>query len=160
LAPASTQARLRSDLEAEGAEFLVLGLLLVERIQAMKAYTNFPGYDLVAFNPEANLSCRIQVKSRWATDYDKSFPLKNTDTDFVVHAALNRGYRYRRKAKPEDDGRRPPEIYVFPVEIAEAAARNSGAWGDKVYLRSIPDAVQYVDKWDLIRDFLRLERQP
>jgi hypothetical protein len=34
--------------ETEAAEFLVLGQLLLERILAHKAYTNFPGYDLVA----------------------------------------------------------------------------------------------------------------
>jgi hypothetical protein len=32
---------------------------------------NFPGYDLVAFNPARKISCRIHVKSRWATDYDE-----------------------------------------------------------------------------------------
>jgi hypothetical protein len=60
-------------LESEGAEFLVLGLLLVERIDAMKAYTRFPGYDLLAFNPARDKVCRIQVKSRWATNYDGAF---------------------------------------------------------------------------------------
>jgi hypothetical protein len=68
--------RLNSSLEAAGAEFLVLGLLLVEGIQASKAYTNFPGYDLVAVNPDRGLSCRIQVRSRWATDFDGGFPIK------------------------------------------------------------------------------------
>ena len=39
-------------LESEGAEFLVLGHLLIESIAAYKAYINFPGYDLTAVNPE------------------------------------------------------------------------------------------------------------
>lgn len=39
--------RLDTSLESSGAEFLVLGHLLVEGIQAFKAYTNFPGYDLI-----------------------------------------------------------------------------------------------------------------
>ena len=63
-------------LESEGAEFLVLGLLLIEGIASYKAYINFPGYDLTAVNPETKRVARIQVKSRWATDYDTSFPLK------------------------------------------------------------------------------------
>lgn len=40
--------RLDTRLEAEGAEFLVLGQLLLQRIASYKTYTNMPGYDLVA----------------------------------------------------------------------------------------------------------------
>jgi len=95
----ATRTRLDSSLESEGAEFLVLSLLLVEAIQASKAYTKQPRYDLIAFNPERDRSCRIQVKSRWTTDYDGSFLIKNFNFDFVAHVALNRGYRgYRRKS--------------------------------------------------------------
>ncbi len=53
--------RLDSSLESAGAEFLVLGSLLAEGVQTFKAYTNNPGYDLIATNPP--LACRIQVKS-------------------------------------------------------------------------------------------------
>jgi hypothetical protein len=107
-------ARLDTSLEAEGAEYLVLGRLLLEGIQSFKAQTNFPGYDLIATNPERNKSCRIQVKSRWATDYDGGFLMRQFDCDFVVLAVLNRGYRYRKKATETDSGVRPPEFYVFP----------------------------------------------
>ena len=86
----SDRGRLDSRLEAEGAEFLVLAHLLIEGIQAIKAYTRFPGYDLIAADPENGTSCRIQVKSRWATDYDRGFPFTNLDCDFVVLVALNR----------------------------------------------------------------------
>jgi hypothetical protein len=37
--------------EAEDAELLVLSRPLFHRIEAYKAYTNMPGYDLVARNP-------------------------------------------------------------------------------------------------------------
>jgi len=86
-------ARLDSSLESAGAEFLVLGHLLIAGIQAFKAYTNFPGYDIIATHPETNRSCRIQVKSRWATDFDGGFPIRNFDCDFIVFVALNRGFR-------------------------------------------------------------------
>jgi hypothetical protein len=68
----SKQKRRRRDtrLESEGAEFLVLGQLLIAGVEAHKAYTRYPGYDLVAINPDRDRTCRIQVKSRWATDYD------------------------------------------------------------------------------------------
>jgi hypothetical protein len=134
---------------------LVLGLLLVEGIQATKAYTRFPGYDLLAFNPENERQARLQVKSRWATDYDKGFPIKNFETDFVVHVALNRGYRYRRRQTAEDDGRRAPLVYVFPVDVVAVALRPSRAW-NKVRLYDIPEAERYLDNWDLVRDFLAL----
>jgi hypothetical protein len=45
--------RQNTRLEAEGAEFLVLGHLLVEGLQAYKMYTNMPGYDVLVVNPEA-----------------------------------------------------------------------------------------------------------
>src|SRR3954452_9837248 len=96
-----------TSLEAEGAEFLVLGLLLVEGIPALKSYTRHPGYDLIALNPDTKRQCRIQVKSRWATDWDRGFPIKNFDTDFVVLVLLNRGYRFHRKrADDPNAGRR------------------------------------------------------
>lgn len=81
----SDRGRLDSRLEAEGAEFLVLAHLLIEGIQAIKAYTRFPGYDLIAADPE-NLEC-----------------------DFVVLVALNRGFRYRRRK-----GLQSMEVGVLP----------------------------------------------
>nr|MBA3244328.1 hypothetical protein [Actinomycetota bacterium] len=142
--------RLDSGLESEGAEFLVLGLLLVERIQATKAYARFPGYDLLAFDPDRKTVCRIQVKSRWGTDYDKSFPIKNFDSDFVVHVALNRGFRYRKRVSA-DSGKRPPLVYVFPVDIVREAQHPTNKWG-KVSLRAIPEYESYLDNWDQIRE--------
>ena len=144
--------RLDSKLEAEGAEFLVLGNLLVEAITAHKTYTNMPGYDLVAVDPEYSTIARIQVKSRWATDYDGGFLIRNMDCEFVVFVAHNRGYRYRKKGRLEDDGRRSPEYYVFPVRVLKDAPRTK-KWG-KLFLRHIPDVEAYKDRWDLIRDYL------
>jgi hypothetical protein len=69
-------SRLDTKLESEGAEFLVLGQLLVARIPTYKTYTNMPGYDLVATNPDTNRAARIQVKSRWRTGAPVSFPVK------------------------------------------------------------------------------------
>lgn len=141
-------------LEAEGAEFLVLGMLLVEGLHAFKAYTNFAGYDLVALEPGSGRSARIQVKSRWATNYDRSFPIKNFDCDFVVLAALNRGYRFRRTGEGPADGRSPPRLNCFPVDLVRAAQSPTDKWG-KVSLARIPNAESYVEAWSLIRDHLK-----
>jgi hypothetical protein len=146
-------SRLDTSLESAGAEFLVLGNLLVEGIQAFKAYTNFPGYDLIATNADQNTSCRIQVKSRWATDFDGGFPIRNFDCDFVVFVALNRGYRYRRKLTEEGAGRKDPQFYVFPVEVLRKAQDPNSKWG-KVFLRHTENPDQYLSDWHRIRKFL------
>ncbi len=148
-----TSERQDTKLESEGAEFLVLGHLLLEGVPCFKAYVNFPGYDLVATNPESGKSIRIQVKSRWATNYDKSFPIKNFGCEFLVHVALNRGFRFGKKPKAEDDGVREPDYYVFPVEVVKAAQNEGDKWG-KVTITNIPEFQQYKSAWHLIRDQL------
>ncbi len=50
-------------LEAEGAEFLVLGNLLISGIATYKTYTNMPGYDLAAQSPEASpATCLLTIR--------------------------------------------------------------------------------------------------
>jgi hypothetical protein len=138
-------ARQNTRIESEGAEFLVLGQLLIAGIPTYKSYTNMPGYDLVATNPEQNTSARISVKSRWKTKAE-GFIIKNFDCDFVVVVRLNRGSK---------DGRQdvlPPEFFVLPVEVVRAAPRTRD-WG-KVPFSRIQDLEQYRDGWDLIAAFL------
>src|SRR5688572_16620957 len=108
--------RLDTKLESSGAEFLVLGQLLIQKIPAYKAYQNFPGYDLVAVNPDLNTSVKIQVKSRYRTDYD-GFPIKNFNSDFVVFVALNRGFK--KAKKNGDSGLKIPEYYIFPIKYVQ-----------------------------------------
>jgi hypothetical protein len=139
-------ARQDTRLESEGAEFLVLGNLLIEGIPAYKAYTNMPGYDVVATNPENRTSARIQVKSRWRTNAP-GFLINNFDCEFVVVCRLNRGSK---------DGRgivKAPEFFVFPAAFLESVPR-SQAWG-KIMLANIPDLESYRERWDFIREFLR-----
>ena len=140
-------------LESQGAEFLVLGHLLIEGISAYKAYVNFPGYDLTAVNPDTCKVARLQVKSRWATNYDKSFPIKNFGCDFVIHVALNRGYAFGKKTMASDSGVKPPEFYVFPVDAVRQAQNARDSWG-KVHIPKIPSLDSYRNNWDLIRKFL------
>jgi hypothetical protein len=138
-------ARQDTQLQAAGAEFLVLGQLLCDGIPAFKSYTNMKGYDLVAVNPERNISARVQVKSRWKTKAE-GFIIKNFDCDFVVIALLNRG---SKKGNAEI---RPPEFFVLPVDIARKLPRTEG-WG-KVSFSKFPELETYRDRWDLIRNFL------
>ena len=144
-------------LESEGAEFLVLGNLLIEGISCYKAYVNFTGYDLVAANPENSRTARIQVKSRWATNYDKSFPIKNFDCEFVVHVALNRGYRFGKTAKEGDSGVKDPVYFVFPVSVVQNAQNEADKWG-KVTISNIPRYEDYRNKWALIGEYLGIRK--
>jgi len=137
--------RLDTKLEAQGAEFLVLGHLLLQRIEAYKSYTNMPGYDLVAANPKTKKLARIQVKSRWKTGAP-FFLINNFDCEFVVAVCLNRG-------KKGGGGRvRPPEYFVLPVETVNSVRRR-GAWS-KVVFRDIADLEKYKENWSLIAEFL------
>jgi len=137
--------KLDTKLESEGAEFLVLGQLLLNRIAAYKTYTNMPGYDLIATNPEANTSARIQVKSRWRTGAT-GFPISRFDCDFVVTAFLNRGSKDGTKQV------KAPDFFVIPVDVVKGLPRDSH-WS-KVDLKHVPELDQYKDSWQLISQFL------
>jgi hypothetical protein len=137
--------RLDTRLESEGAEFLVLGALLLERIPSYKSYTNMKGYDLIATSPEHGTSARIQVKSRWGTG-TSSFPIKSFDCDFVVFARLNRGNKAQTAAV------RDPEFFVFPIRLLRSLPRTTG-WG-KIAVTGVKDWQNYKSRWDLIRKFL------
>ena len=141
--------KLNTKLESEGAEFLVLGALLLERIPTYKTYTNMPGYDLVATNPENKRSARIQVKSRWASG-TSGFPIKNFDCEFVVFARLNRGNKSGTKPPSA------PEFFVFPSSELAGLHRSDG-W-KKIRLNDLEDWKSYKDRWDLVRDFLERAR--
>lgn len=137
--------RLDTKLESEGAEFLVLGQLLIHKIASYKTYTNMPGYDLVAVNPELNSSAKIQVKSRWRTGAS-GFPINNFNCDFVVVVKLNRGSKDGKKKTL------PPEFYVFPIDIIKSVPRTE-KW-NKVRFKDIPDVDFYEEKWNLVKEFL------
>jgi len=142
--------RLDTKLEAEAAEFLVLGWLLLEKITTFKAYVNYPSYDLIAVNAEMNTSARIQVKSRFRTDWD-GFIIKNYDCDFVVVAILNRGFD--KPKKNGDTGIKEPEFYVLPISYVLNVYDPNNNWG-KITRNRLIDIEQYKNRWDLVSSFL------
>ncbi len=140
-------------LEAEGAEFLVLGHLLTLGIPAYKAYNRNAGHDLVAVNPDVNASARIEVKSRWASDAHWNMGTKAVGaTDFYVYVRLNQGSGYQGRAAEI----RAPEFYILPEDIAQALPKTG--W-QQARLNKLPDIAFYRERWDLIRDFLALPHQ-
>lgn len=137
-------------LEAEGAEFLVVGWLLVNGIEAHKTYSKMPGYDLIAVNAKGNKSCRIQVKSRYQTGVGH-FIIKNFDSDFVVIALLNRGYAKPRKNG--DTGIDDPQMYIVPTKVIKSVQDPSDSW-HKVSFSKIPKLETYLNNWDIIKKYL------
>jgi len=139
--------RKNTQLESEGAEFLVLGQLLIQRIHAYKNYSRMPGYDLVAINPTTQRVAKISVKSRWRTGATGFIAgdVKKIDCDFVVVARLNRGIGNDATQAG------PPEFFVFPVKIIKTAKHS--AW-NRVEFRTIPHLKSYQDAWEEISEFL------
>jgi hypothetical protein len=79
----------------------VLGRLLSEGIEAHKAYTRHPGYDLIAVNPgdRSHLPHPGQesLGDRLGSQHLSS---RTSESDFVAVVALNRGWRgYGRAAR-------------------------------------------------------------
>ncbi len=150
--------RQNTRLESEGAEFLVLGNLLVEGIDAYKSYRYMQGYDVVAVLPDKQSIAKIQVKSRWASDAN-GFLIRNYDCDFVVFVALNRGFRYKNRLnrKKWNEGRSQPECYVFPTQLVRRHRDKKSKWG-RVVPRHIPSYKDYKENWELIRAFLNKQK--
>ncbi len=146
--------RKNTRLESEGAEFLVLGNLLILGVPTYKTYTNMPGYDLVATNPEKNKSVRIQVKSRYQTNWD-GFIIKNLDADFVVLVTLNRGIPGSSNKRVGIDIKEP-DFYIFPIEYVLEIRDKENSWGKITKARMI-EFEHYRNKWDLIEMKLELK---
>ena len=141
--------RLNTRLESEGAEFLVLGNLLMEGILAYKAYHNFKSYDLVAVNSVTKKAITIQVKSRYKTDWG-GFIINDFECDFVIFVALNRGYK--KAKKNGDDGKKSPDYYIFPTAYVKNIERSG--WG-KISKAKLLDYSKYLNKWNNISKALQ-----
>jgi hypothetical protein len=93
---------LRLPVVAAGSEYLVMGYLMCRNILAYKAPPGNEGYDLIYIHPDPRYipsemekaQIRVQVKSRYATDCDRGFPVKEKSLaafDYLVVAFLNIG---------------------------------------------------------------------
>src|SRR5437763_4858179 len=93
---------LRFPVVAASSEYLVMGHLMRRNILTDKAPPNNEGYDLICIHPDPRHrpapneapQIRVQVKSRYATDCDRGFPVKEASLDafdFLIVAFLNIG---------------------------------------------------------------------
>ena len=125
---------LRLPVISHGAEYLVMGYLMRRNILTYKAPPNNEGYDLICIHPDPkrkSQQIRIQVKSRYATDCDKSFPVKEksfTAFDYLIIVFLNIGYYYN-KSKKTIEGIKEPEFYTLPVNFVRKYHNNKSVFG-------------------------------
>lgn len=117
----SNEDALRLPVVSLGAEFLVIGHLMRKNVLAYKAPPNNEGYDLICIHPDPRRTVepvRVQVKSRYQTDCDRAFPVKERTFaafDFLIIAFLNIGYFYRKR--PAREGLCDPEFYTLPRDF-------------------------------------------
>jgi len=110
---------------SEGAEFLVQGHLMRRNILTYKAPPNNRGYDLICVHPDPaklDRAIKIQVKSRYQTDCDRSLDVneKTLDAfDFLVAVFLNIGNYFQKRTGPAIEGRNPVQFYTFPVAFVK-----------------------------------------
>lgn len=148
--------RFNTKLFSEGAEFLVLSKLLLARIETYKAYENQEGYDLISINAKKNLSAKIQVKSKNFKN-DSSFYLNKDSkikSDFYVFAQTN---SLTRDYKVIPDNESSPNLFVLDLKTVNMYQRIDKKGTPYLLLSSLPDKEQYLDDWDNIREFLKIE---
>ena len=146
----STQKKeaLRFPVIALGAEYLAIGNLMRRNILAYKAPPNNEGYDLICIHPDprkVTKQIRVQVKSRYATDCDRGFPIKEKSFeafDYLIVAFLNVGYFYKKTAGKRECG---SEFYTLPNSFIKANHRRVESGFDKVLTKGL-DLAPYKDE--------------
>ena len=126
-----------------GAEYLVMGYLMRRNILTYKAPPNNEGYDLICIHPDpkkASKQLRVQVKSRYQTDCDRGFPVKEKSFDafdFLVVAFLNIGYFMgKSKRHPTLAGYQEPEFYTLPNSWIRRNHKKSPSGWESVHTRN------------------------
>src|SRR5208282_1881762 len=132
---------LRFPTIVHGAELLVQGYLMRRNILAYKAPPNNEGYDLICIHPNPRKQVkpvRVQVKSRYQTDCDRSVIVsrKSDDAfDFLVAVFLNVGNFYKRDQSPLA-GECEPEFFTLPAAWVRKHQDKKSSWG-KLRLRRL-----------------------
>lgn len=145
------QKRLLLPVVTLGAEHLVTGYLMRRNILTYKAPPRNEGYDLICIHPDPrNITklhncrdlIRVQVKSRYATDAYRTFPLKEESLDafdFLIAVYLNIGNFFGKSDGLT--GSSVPEFYTFPNEFIREHHEKTARW-QQVNLRNLDDKIE------------------
>ncbi|MEX1229915.1 MAG: hypothetical protein WEB58_06725 [Planctomycetaceae bacterium] len=160
---------LRLPVVSAGAEFLVMGYLMRRNILTYKAPPNNEGYDLICIHPDPRYhpkrgevtQVRIQVKSRYATDCDRGFPVKECSLnafDFLIVAFMNIGKFFGRN--DGSTGKSEPVFYTLPNKFIRKHHDKTSSW-EKVRLGKLQDEIDRLkddDGFELIAKKLGIAR--
>lgn len=133
-----------------GAEYLVMGNLMRRNILTYKAPEGNEGYDLICIHPEPRYKpknnevaqVRIQVKSRYQTDCNRGFPIKERALDafdFLIVAFMNIGKYYGKNDGLA--GAMAPEFYTLTPEFVKQHHNISSSW-QKVSLTKLQKEIE------------------
>ena len=140
---------LRLPVVSLGAEHLAIGYLMRRNILAYKAPPNNQGYDLICIHPDPSKServVRVQVKSRYQTDCDRAFPVKEKtfeQFDYLMVVFLNIGYFFGKSGK--ENGIQPPEILTVPSKVIKGLHYKPQSGFQKVRMKGV-DVSSYKDE--------------
>jgi len=145
----SSRSFLRLPVVSLSAEYLVMGHLLRRNVLTYKAPPGNEGYDLICLHPDPRHhprgrqkgQIRVQVKSRYQTDCDRGFPVKEASLDafdFLVVAFLNIGKFFNHN--DGSTGQAEPEFFTLPASFIREHHDARSSW-QKVRLRGLNDEI-------------------